>query len=61
MVNPSSVTPSSGCSYTIWVRFMHTHSSLLEAKQRLGQGRHQESDLASKYVINNIDLASMLV
>lgn len=36
---------------------MHTHSSPLEAKQWLGQGGHQESDLASKYVINNIDLA----
>ena len=35
----------------------HTHSSPLGTKQQLGQGRHQESDLAGKYVINNVDLA----
>ena len=35
----------------------HTHSSPSGTKQQLGQGRHQENDLAGKYVINNVDLS----
>lgn len=37
--------------------YEHTHSYPLKTKQWLGQDRHQESDLAGKYVINNVDLA----
>lgn len=41
--------------------FEHAHSSLLETKQWLGQGKHWKNDLAGKYVINKNDLAYMLV
>lgn len=37
--------------------YASTHSSPLETKQWSGQGRHPESDLAGKYVINNVDVA----
>lgn len=37
--------------------YAHTHSYPWETKQWFGQGGCQESDLAGKYVINNLDLA----
>lgn len=37
--------------------YAYTPSSPLETKHRYGPGRHRESDLAGKYVINQVDLA----
>lgn len=58
MVNLFCTAPSLGLLlHNLGEIYVHTHSSPIRTKQQLGQGRHQDSDLAGKYVINNVDLA----